>query len=234
MYNYNYSEDYLMHYGVKGMKWGVRRASKLQSYASGARESAAEQMELSKHYAAKGRTRKAEKHAKIAAEESAKAAKYQQKADKKVEKRYAKAGKAAGSADYMRDRAKQIEDNHNKGASALDKTAKRLDSEGKHLRAEAARASAQALRNKGANDASSYRKTADAYMKKSDKLNKKAKDFATTTNINVGKKKIDSVLASSRKTGYKNAKAGDEFQREREVEDKYGSTAAEVYRKVKK
>lgn len=25
MYNYNYSEEYLMHYGIKGMKWGVRR-----------------------------------------------------------------------------------------------------------------------------------------------------------------------------------------------------------------
>lgn len=26
MYNYNYSEDYLMHYGVKGMKWGHRKS----------------------------------------------------------------------------------------------------------------------------------------------------------------------------------------------------------------
>lgn len=27
MYDYNYSEDYLMHYGVKGMKWGVRKSN---------------------------------------------------------------------------------------------------------------------------------------------------------------------------------------------------------------
>lgn len=25
MYNYNHTEDYLMHYGIKGQKWGVRR-----------------------------------------------------------------------------------------------------------------------------------------------------------------------------------------------------------------
>lgn len=27
MYSNNYNEDYLMHYGVKGMRWGVRKAS---------------------------------------------------------------------------------------------------------------------------------------------------------------------------------------------------------------
>ena len=234
MYNYNYSEDYLMHYGVKGMKWGVRRASKLQSYASGARESAAEQRELSKHYAAKGRYKKADKHARIAAEQSAKATKYQQKADAKVEKRYAKAGRYAGAADYARDRAKEIEDSHNRGATVLDKTANRLESEGKYFRAEAARTSANAMRAKGANDANAYRQRADAYMKKSNTLNKKAGDFATTTKINVGKKKIDSILSTSRQTGYKNAKAGDEYQRETDIENKYGSVASEIYKRTRK
>lgn len=45
MYNYNYSEDYLIHYGVKGMKWGVRRSghkaelTKLkQTYVNDAKE----------------------------------------------------------------------------------------------------------------------------------------------------------------------------------------------------
>lgn len=33
MYN-NYNEDYLMHYGVKGMKWGVRRARPEMSTSS--------------------------------------------------------------------------------------------------------------------------------------------------------------------------------------------------------
>lgn len=35
MYNYNYPDDYLMHYGVKGMKWGVRRSNNKSSSTSG-------------------------------------------------------------------------------------------------------------------------------------------------------------------------------------------------------
>lgn len=234
MYNYNYTEDYLMHYGVKGMKWGVRRASKLQAKANIARDSAKEWDEMASYARAKGKTKKAAKYEANAAQDRADAAKIQAKADKKVTKRYAKAGAYAGAADYARERAKQIEDSHNKGAAALDKTASRLDSEGKHLRAEATRASAQALRNKGANDASSYHQRADAYMKRSNALNKKASDFAKTTNINVGKKKIDAALASSRQNAYKNAKSSDEYQRETAIEEKYGSAAKEIYKKVRK
>lgn len=51
MQNYNYSEDYLMHYGVKGMRWGVRKASYYDSRV------AANQQRADKAWTKKGKAR---------------------------------------------------------------------------------------------------------------------------------------------------------------------------------
>lgn len=60
-----YSRDELYHYGVKGMKWGHRKAQKYASKARTARESAKEWKEIGANKAAKlmakGKTAKADK-----------------------------------------------------------------------------------------------------------------------------------------------------------------------------
>lgn len=60
----NYNAE-LYHYGVKGMKWGQRKAQKLESKARTAKESADEWKEIGKNKAeklmAKGKTAKANK-----------------------------------------------------------------------------------------------------------------------------------------------------------------------------
>lgn len=234
MYNDTYyNNDYLQHYGVPGMKWGVRRASKLQSKADVARTSASKWEAKAAKYTAKGRTKKAAKYTAKAEADRAVADKYQQKANKKVEKRYAKAGRLAGEAAYNRDKGDKAYESHQKNAKALDAMAKKYDKSGKIAKAELARRSADALRARGENVRAQYYETADSYLKRSDKLNKKASEFATTTNINIGKKKINSIITDSKQKGYDGAKAVDEFRKESAIESALGSKGYSVYNTIR-
>lgn len=102
----NYNNE-LYHYGVKGMKWGHRKAQKYESKASTARESAKEWREIGKNkaakYEAKGKAKKAEriksKYNSKAKQDLADAKNYENKAKVKnaeanFQKNQAKAGAA--------------------------------------------------------------------------------------------------------------------------------------------
>ena len=226
-------EDELMHYGVKGMKWGVRRARKLQSKANIARDSAKEWDEMAGYARAKGKVKKADKYSANAAEDRADAAKYQAKANRKVEKRYAKAGRVAGEAAFERDKGDQEYKRHNESAKVFDKAAAKYEKQGSYFKAEASRKSAEALRARGENIRAAQYELADGYLKRSNKLNKKADEFAKSTDINLGKKKVDSILSEWKKKGYDDAKEWDEINREMETEELLGSTGYDVYNKLR-
>ena len=59
MWQYNYSDDYLAHYGVPGMKWGVRRtAAQLGNHIRGKRTQAKRKQSLAKARATREKNRK--------------------------------------------------------------------------------------------------------------------------------------------------------------------------------
>lgn len=80
--NYTYSEDELYHYGVLGMKWGIRRGRASEAYSKGVRK-----LQKYDQKAAKAKSR-------VTASAMSKAARYDRKA-KKYEMKSAKVQRAA-------------------------------------------------------------------------------------------------------------------------------------------
>lgn len=245
MYEYYEYDDYLMHYGVKGMKWGVRRYMNSDGSLTSAGQKRYGGSEVGRaklavraakkdyndafnaynnkrHQAFSLSKKKRQANSdrfdnalnKADALNKAKSQLKDAKAVAKTEKMYSKQGKRQGMADFYKDKADSTQKKYDDTAKAFDKTAGRLDKEGKHLRAELSRRAAESIRNKGVKEAQQYRDTAELFMRSGDRMGKKASEFATKKNVNVGKNRVNALLKESRSRGYQNEKEAYEFQQE--------------------
>lgn len=246
--------NYLSHHGIKGQKWGVRRfqnedgsltaagkrrlgvnkVEKLQKKATNARTSANEWDEMADHLSGKRSTKrrikKIDKYRQNAAEDRAVAEKYDKKVEQKIAKKYSTIGDHSGKARYELDKGENIMRTHEKNASSLEALAKKYDDSGSYGKAELMRRSAETIRARGENLKAEQIRIAERYMEKSNIANQKASALATATNVKLGKKKVDSIIAEADKDGYNWAKAVDEINKEVDRISLIGQTGNNVYK----
>lgn len=206
----NYDE--LMHYGVKGMKWGHRKAIKMAGKRDKARATQQDWEAKYQQAMSTGKVRRAKKFAKKAEKYKNEADKQEGKLIKKAESKYKAAGKAAGQADYYRQKEKEARRKYDEQAEALEKQAAYDDKHGHSVRAYAARKVAERVRAKADEASASYREEAEAWTARSDAMKQKAKDFTSGAKVNIGKSTLNSIMNSSREKGYEHARwnEGDE------------------------
>ena len=162
-----------------------------------------------------------------------KQAKRSDKYGSKIEKKYAKAGRNEGAAQYHRDKAAELTSNAEKRASALEKTSKRMRSEGKMVRSAVTKVAANVTRNKAADKADEHKMLGEMAANRAVKNKEKAATYATKKRVDVGKNTVASIMKSSKKTGYDNAKANDEWNEEYKKRELLGDAGYGVYNLVR-
>lgn len=171
----------LYHHGVKGMKWGKRKA----------------------------------------------------RLEAKTTRKFSRAGKKLGAAEYERSMGAEAYRKHDATAKTFDKAARQYESKGNYFKAEASRRAAAALRARGENIKRSRDEGAAYLEKRAAKMQEKASAFASKKNVDLGKKKIDSILSENKKKGFESAKNSEEAYREWDLQNKLGSSGYSAYNKIR-
>ncbi len=177
-----YSSDELYHYGVKGMKWGHRKAQRLENRAV---------------------------------------------------RKFGRVGRKLGAAQYEREKGAEAYRKHNASAKMFDKAAKQYESKGNVFKAEASRMAAEALRARGANVKRQREEAASYLERRSDVMMQKANKFASKKKVDLGQKRIETILGDSKKKGHDSAKRAEEWDRENRIREAVGDKNYDVYNRIR-
>ena len=141
------------------------------------------------------------------------------KNQRKVENKYKSAGDLAGRADYYKKKGDEASKKYDDSAKAFDKSSKRLEKEGKYVQAEAARRISQALKNKSSAARAQYDKTANDYLEASNARLQRADKYATKKNVDLGKKRVDSIVSQAKQKGYESETLLAEMNNKNDADD---------------
>lgn len=143
----------------------------------------------------------------------------QARLDKKATKLYTRAGIRYGQAEYERSRGRDTYKEYNTRAKAFDKTANKLDAEGRHLKAESARTIASIIRARGRELEAERKSRANWYENDGNKLKQKVANFATKHKVDLGKKKINSIINSGKVKGWDENRIAEKNARDEKIHD---------------
>lgn len=159
--------------------------------------------------------------------------KRQARLENRAIRKFARVGKKLGEADYERSKGAEEYKKHDDAAKVFDKTARKMESQGNYFRAEAARKAAAALRTRGENLKRSRDEGAAYLEKRAAKMQEKATKFATKKNVDLGKKKINSILGENKQKGFESRKNTEEFFNEVEARQKLGDRGYNAYNYIR-
>ena len=134
---------------------------------------------------------------------------------RKAERKYKGAGDAAGRAAFYKSKGDEASSKYDRDAEVLNKAAKQYDKEGKILRAEATRRLAESVKNKGLQARAEYDEQAKVWLNRSEYLKEKAEKFTSKKNVDVGKKRINSIMKEYEKKGFDSEKRDYEWEQTR-------------------
>ena len=79
---------------------------------------------------------------------------------------------------------------------------------------------------------SALARKAKKQFKKDEKSKEKASEFATKKRVDIGKKKIDSILSESRKKSFESTARTESALKDKQIRDKYGDNTLNAYKNI--
>ena len=204
-YNHTPEPNELMHYGIKGQKWGLRRYQNKDGTLTPAGK---------KRYA-----------------DDSGADQVPRRYQRRYERRLRNAGEEMGRARYEHEMGKNAKASLDEKAARLDRIGNAAAEKGRAIRAEMYMNRASKIRKKGERLKDNRELNAKEHDRKAAELKREASEYATKKKITFGKNTVKKILRDAADEGY-NKQRDDEKQEARERTEEILKYISDIGRKV--